>query len=169
MANFAPRKGIIEYLNAISEIKKNNYNVKFTFVGKLDYKDKKLLKLFNKFLSNNYIVYLNEAMDVKQYLIDCDCLVLPSYREGLSKSLLEASAIGRPMLVSNVPGCRDVVQNNFNGLLFNPRDYKSLQSCLIKFIEMPTIQKNLFAKNANKISSKFDEMIIVKKYLSKIN
>ena len=44
-----------------------------------------------------------------------------------------------------------------------------MQSCLIKFIAMPTIQKNLFAKNANKISSKFDEMIIVKKYLSKIN
>ena len=161
-------KGIIEYLNAISEIKKINYNVTFTFVGKLNYKDKKLLKLFNYCLSNNYIEYLNEATDVKKYIIDCDCLVLPSYREGLSKSLLEASAIGRPMLVSNVPGCRDVVQNNFNGLLFNAKDYKSLQSCLIKFIEMPTIQKNLLAKNANKLSSKFDEMIIVKKYFNKI-
>tara|TARA_B100001123_G_C15310368_1_gene1024115 strand:- start:1064 stop:2161 length:1098 start_codon:yes stop_codon:yes gene_type:complete len=162
-------KGIFEYLQAIKLIKSNKLNVKFTFAGKLDTKNKTLLNIFKKFIRNQYIIYLEEVKDVRSLINMCDCLVLPSYREGLSKTLLEASAIGRPLLVSNVPGCNDIVEEGYNGLLFESQNYKSLQRCLLKFINLSENEKEQMAKNSHNISSLFNDEIVMNKYLELVN
>ena len=124
-------KGIKEYLKAIANIKIDFPNINFIFVGKINTNNKELTNLFNQFIKKNFIIFKSEINDVRDELYNCDCVVLPSYREGLSKTLLEASAIGRPMLVSDVPGCKDIVKDGFNGLLFKPKNYKSLQNTLL--------------------------------------
>ncbi len=159
-------KGIAEYLQAIDNIYKLNIKVTFTFAGKIDTKDKKLLYKFDELNNKNIINYVGNISNVKKLLEKCDCVVLPSYREGLSKSLLEASAIGRPLLVSNVPGCKDLVVNGFNGFIFEVKNYKSLQSCILKFINLDINEKIKMADNSYKNSINFDENIIINKYLN---
>jgi len=110
------------------------------------------------------INYCGNVKSVRKFIIESDCIILPSYREGLSKSLLEASAVGRPMLVSNVPGCKDIVSDGFNGFLFEPKNSISLSKAIIKFIETPALLKNTMSINAYKNSHKFDEKYIIDKY-----
>ena len=162
-------KGINELLKAIENIKKDNLNAKFIFAGKIDNKDKKLIKLFDYFIKNKYIQYMDEISNVSDIISECDCLILPSYREGLSRSLLEGSAIGRPLLVSDVPGCNDIVKDGYNGLLFEAKNYKSLQRCLLKFINLSPNLKNEMSINANLNSKLFDEKIVIENYLKLIN
>ena len=162
-------KGISEYIKAIETLKTSKFNIKFIFAGTIDNKNKNLNNKFNQLIKNNKIIFYKDILDVRNLLKISDCIVLPSYREGLSKSLLEASATGRPMLVSNVPGCNDIVDDGVNGFLFKSKNYKSLQNCLIKFINLPEEEKNLMAKNSYMKSFNYDEKIIIDKYLNLLN
>ena len=72
------------------------------------------------------INYLGESDDVRTIMQNADCLVLPSYREGLSKVLIEASSMSLPIITSNVPGCKDVVVDTVTGFLCRPRDSNDL-------------------------------------------
>ncbi len=162
-------KGMSEYFKAIETLKIDKFNIKFIFAGKINNNNKSLNNKFNQLLKNNNVIFYKDILDVRKLLKESDCIVLPSYREGLSKSLLEASAIGRPLLVSDVPGCNDIVDDGVNGFLFQSKNYKSLQNCLIKFINLPEEEKNLMAKNSYMQSSNFDENIIIDKYLQLIN
>jgi len=72
------------------------------------------------------IEYIGVAEDVKPYLVSADVIVLPSYREGVPRSLLEAAAIGRPIVTTNAIGCRDVVDDGVNGFICDIRDAKNL-------------------------------------------
>ena len=162
-------KGINEYIKAIQALKAYKFNIKFIFAGTIDNKNKNLNNKFNQLIKNNEIIFYKNISDVRNLLKVSDCIVLPSYREGLSKSLLEASAIGRPMLVSDVPGCNNIVDDGVNGFLFKSKNYKSLQNCLIKFINLSEEEKNLMAKNSYMKSFNFDEKIIIDKYLNLIN
>ena len=95
---------------------------------------------------------------------------MPSYREGLPKSLIEAGATGRPSLVTNVPGCRHIIENNFNGLLFDAKDSESLFKSIIEFIEIPYEKKVNMAINARKkVVKYFNERDVISRYLEIIN
>ena len=104
-------KGIRELVEAAVIIKKKYPRTMFKFIGFLDEQNKTSIsrKQVKEWEDQNIIEYLGAKDEVRPLIAISDCIILPSYREGMSKSLLEASAIGRPILASNVPGCKDIV------------------------------------------------------------
>ena len=129
-------KGIYELISAIKKIKSLNFDVVFYVLGNNDQKNSypvsdKQLKFWIK---NKYIKYLGFKKNIKPFLNKADCVILPSYREGMSRALLEAALNYKPLIATNVPGCKDLVKNNFNGFLCRPKDANSLANAIKNFI-----------------------------------
>ncbi|HLG38020.1 MAG TPA: glycosyltransferase, partial [Chitinophagaceae bacterium] len=106
-------KGVMEYVEAASIIKENFPDVEFHIIGPLWTGNKKSLTVtkeeLDKWIENKWIVYHDKQKDVRSYIADADCVVMPSYREGMSNVLLEAASMARPLIATNVTGCRDIV------------------------------------------------------------
>lgn len=82
--------------------------------------------------------YLGTTVDVRPYLAACNVFVLPSYyREGIPRSILEALATGRPVITTDLPGCRDTVQPGTNGMIVKPRDVAALADAMAAFAQDP--------------------------------
>lgn len=128
-------KGIREYIEASKIVKSKFPDVKFKLVGGLDKNPSSIsldeFKLWNK---EGVIEYLGELKSVRQVLKSCKYFVLPSYREGTPRSTLEALATGRPIITTNVPGCRETVVHKKNGLLVPPKDATALAQAMIKLL-----------------------------------
>ena len=123
----------------------------------------------NKYVNSNYIKHYNFVDDVRSFIINSDCVVLPSYREGTSRVLLEAASMGRPIITSNVSGCNNIVENNLNGYLCEKKNVKSLVDCIIKFINLEFNLKNKMSKNGRKkIKNEFDSLIVNKKIIENL-
>ena len=115
-------KGIVELIKAFNRFEKNSL-AKLTIIGNYDPENPSSVninKLTGKIGSVQSIHYLGPKENIIDYLENSDCLILPSYREGLSNVLLEAMSMKLPVLASNVPGCKELIVNN-NGLLFQPK------------------------------------------------
>ena len=104
--------------------------------------------------------------DPRPFYENTNCLILPSYHEGLSNVLLEAAATGRPIITSNIPGCREVVEDGKNGFLCRSKDYENLYECIIKFINLPYFEKVKMGElGRKKMEQEFDKEMVVKKTL----
>ena len=114
-------KGINEFLIAAEKIRNFFPKIKFQIAGDLvnDKKDKMNINLFNKLILNNKIDYIGHQKNIIPHIINSDCVVLPSYREGTPRSLLESLSLGRPIITSNAVGCKEVIINNENGYICN--------------------------------------------------
>ncbi|GIZ51313.1 glycosyltransferase family 4 protein [Noviherbaspirillum aridicola] len=111
------------------------------------------------------IEYLGSVDDVRPAIEQAHCLVLPSYREGMPRVLMEGAAMGRPAVATNVPGCRDVVQDDRTGLLCAPQDAQSLADALIKMIELPAEDWAAMAAGARGVAeAEFDDRKIMELY-----
>ena len=165
-------KGIYEFLNAASIILKKNNHCEFHIIGKYYEDDKSSIKLkeLKKFIKdNNKIKYFGFVEDSKKYYEQSTCIILPSYREGLSKSLLEASSMSRPVIATDVPGCNDIVQHDFNGYLSKVRDTQSLISSIELFLNQSYERKIIMGNNSRKIvENKFKIDLVISKYLKRI-
>ena len=112
------------------------------------------------------IDYLGMTDDVRPFIKAASAIVLPSYREGLPRSLLEASAMARPLIAANVPGCRDVVEDGVNGYLCTVRDAGSLTAAMRRFAELPSSQRLAMGEEARrKVQERFSEELVVRAYL----
>ncbi|MTI38120.1 glycosyltransferase, partial [Fulvivirga lutimaris] len=110
-----------------------------------------------------------KAEDVRAFINNADCVVLPSYREGTPKSLLEAASSGKPIVTTDVPGCRDVVDDRVNGLLCRMKDPEDLANKLETMASLNNDElKNLGVNGRKKVENQFDEQIVIKKYLNTI-
>src|SRR5690606_3175557 len=107
------------------------------------------------------VSWLGEVDDVTPFIADADVVVLPSYREGLPRSLLEGAAMGRALIATDVPGCRAVVKNGVNGMLVRPRDSRSLADAMRQLIENPEIIARMGANGRAYIAETFDERIVI--------
>ncbi|HWT36892.1 MAG TPA: glycosyltransferase, partial [Paraburkholderia sp.] len=115
------------------------------------------------------IDYLGEAHDVRPLIAAADCVVLPSYREGVPRTLMEASAIGRPIVATNVPGCREVVADGVNGLLCEVRNVDSLAAKLAQMLDMSDDERRAMGERGRaKVAKEFDERAVVERYKSLI-
>ena len=93
--------------------------------------------------------------------------MLPTnYNEGLPRSLLEAASIGRPIITTNVAGCKRIAKNNYNALIYDKKSPHKLNNCIIKFILMKKAKKIDMSLNSNKIAKKFNEKKIILKYIN---
>jgi glycosyltransferase involved in cell wall biosynthesis len=111
------------------------------------------------------IDYLGEAQDVRAFIGNADCVVLPSYREGVPRTLMEASAMGRPIVATDVPGCREVVENGVTGLLCEVKSADSLAQQLERLLlSSYTTRAEMGAAGRAKVAREFDENAVVERY-----
>jgi glycosyltransferase involved in cell wall biosynthesis len=116
------------------------------------------------------VEYLGEAHDVRPHIAAADCVVLPSYREGVPRTLMEASAMGRPIVATDVPGCRDVVADGDTGFLCRVRDGASLAEQMIRMIELGAPGREAMgARGRRKVAAEFDEQQVVERYRQTIH
>lgn len=133
-------KGIYEYLAAAKIIKQQYPQAQFTLVGWFDNKRAALnLDLLQPYIADNIITFLGKLDDVRPALANASVFVLPSYREGTPKSVLEAMATGRAIITTDVPGCRETVQEGVNGFLVEARDSLALAVAMERFIVQPKL------------------------------
>ncbi len=164
-------KGVFEYIQAIKFIRKNKKysNIQFYLAGQYENEDiqEKDVKQWEE---DGLIHYLGTTNDIRDFFNLVNIVVLPSYREGLSKFLCEAGAYNLPAITTDVVGCRDVIIDNYNGMLCNVKDYKSLAERMIDMIELEKEKFQEMQQASRKcIEDKFDQNIIIQEYLKIIN
>lgn len=160
-------KGIIEYIDAIKKIKQENPEFKFQLLGEVDSAHRRGLHEdhVEGWVKEGLIDYLGTVDDIRPAIEGADCIVLPSYREGTSRTLLEAASMGKPIITSDTAGCNNVVDHEVNGLLCKPRNSDDLADQISKMATLPKNVLSRFGKNSrSKMKREFDEKIIIEKY-----
>ena len=167
IARILKDKGIEEFLKSAKNIKNKYPDVEFEVVGSIDeevYSVK--LKEFEKL---KIISYLGHRDDIKDIMKKSSCIVLPSYGEGRGTVLQEGGAIGRPLITCDTYGCRDNVDDGYNGYLCEVSDYRSLQNTMEKFINLSLEEKKKMALNSRfKAEREFDRSIVIQSYINQI-
>ncbi|ENV70864.1 glycosyltransferase family 4 protein [Acinetobacter towneri] len=151
-------KGIHEFVQAAKLVKKIYPDTEFTVLGAIDHHNLGALQQteLNALISSNIIQYPGHVSNIKDWIADSHVFVLPSYREGVPRSTQEAMAIGRAVITTDVPGCRETVVDGLNGFLVPKWDPEALARKMIYFIEHPE-QVRLMGAESYKIAvEKFD-------------
>lgn len=159
-------KGVNELLEASEKIKSKYPNVEFHLVGGMeeDYTQK-----LNELESKGIIKYHGRQIDVHPFIKDSHAIINPSYHEGMSNVLLESASTGRPVLASDIPGCRETFDEGISGYKFNVKNVDSLIETIIKFIKLPYDEKKKMGVAGRlKMESEFDRNIVVNEYLDAI-
>jgi glycosyltransferase involved in cell wall biosynthesis len=162
-------KGIGEYVEAARLIKNIYPNTRFLVLGPhgVDNPSAVDFATLSQWTNSGAIDYVGMVSDVRPYLEMADCVVLPSYREGMPRSLLEASAIGRPIIAAASPGCRDAVVDGQTGFLCKVRDVGSLYQAMIDCISLSYEERlQMGAKGRIRAEALFSESVVINKYLS---
>ncbi|MCA6077952.1 glycosyltransferase family 4 protein [Fulvivirga sedimenti] len=164
-------KGILEYVGAARKLRSEGLPVRFQILGAMDPQHKRGIdpSIIESWVKDRTIEYLGTTDDVRQFISDADCIVLPSYREGTPRSLLEAASCAKPIIATDVPGCHHVVEHEYNGLLctLKSADDLALKMKQMALADNETLQK--FGENGRKkVESEFDEKIVIERYLHSI-
>lgn len=167
-------KGVMEFVESASILKENYPHAEFHIIGPLWGGNKKSLTVtaeeLNRWIEKKWIVYHDKQKDVRPFMADADCVVMPSYREGMSNVLLEAASMARPLIATNVTGCRDIVDDGVNGFLCNVRDGKDLAEKMKKMMNLSAAEREkMGAKGRDKMIREFDKKIVVKTYIEAID
>lgn len=138
-------KGIIDYLEAAKIIKRKYPDIEFHVVGAFDSNPTGIKREeLDSYINNAIVIYHGEQENVQPYLKDCSCFVLPSYYgEGTPKSALEAMATGRPLIVADAVGCREVVKNGVNGFLVKPKSPEEIVLAMERLIEDKDLKQRM--------------------------
>ncbi|MCK0139997.1 glycosyltransferase family 4 protein [Aliiroseovarius sp. F47248L] len=164
-------KGVLEFVDAARQIKSMRDDVHFQILGSIGAANRSALgpALLNGWIKEGVIDHLGEHDDVRPFIAQADCVVLPSYREGAPRTLLEAASMARPLIATDVPGCRHVVDNGITGLLCAPRDAEDLRHTMEIFADLPTNTRMMMGgAGREKMLREYDQKIVVDRYLSAI-
>lgn len=160
-------KGINELLEAIQKLKRDNTAITFNFVG---FFDDDFSDIVTKLSNEKVINYYGQQESTKQYLKESAAVILPSYHEGMSNALLEAASSGRPVLASNISGCREIVDDMVTGILFEPRDTNSIYDALQEFISLTHAQREEMGRlGREKVLIEFNRSDVIDEYLKEIS
>jgi glycosyltransferase involved in cell wall biosynthesis len=160
-------KGIREYIEAARLLRAEGLAVEFLLAGSPDPGNPASVPTSQvaKWQKAGSVTYLGHVSDMPRLLREIDVAVLPSYREGVPRSLLEAAACALPIVTTDVPGCREVVSHGVNGLLVPPRDAKALAAAIRSLYEAPA-ERLRMGRAAREIAvSSFDQTIVFEKTL----
>ncbi len=160
-------KGTDEYLAAAKSLhEKYGNKVSFAAIGYCDDDYEERIKEAEKVGIFKMLPY---AVDIHPYLKEADAIVHPSYHEGMSNVLMEAAATGRPVITTDISGCREVVDKDVSGFLAKPRDAKSLIEALERFMELDVSKRRDMGKAARSyVEQKFDRRSIILTYINEI-
>ncbi len=161
IARLLKAKGISEFAHAAKILKAKYSNINFQLLGPAEQGLGALsLQQVMEWQQLGYIKYLGEAHDVRQFISESSVVVLPSYREGLSCSLMEAMSMGRPIVASRVPGCMELIHENKNGFLVKAKDEITLANALEKFIINPQLIVTMGSHSRHMAEKSFDANIV---------
>jgi glycosyltransferase involved in cell wall biosynthesis len=164
-------KGVNEYVEAARRFSAINPSVQFVLMGKYeeDSPDAVSGEIFTDWLNKKTIHYLPYSNNVKEEISKAGCIVLPSYAEGLSVSLMEAAAMAKPLIASDVSGCRELVIDKVNGFLCEPRNVDDLVEKLKMMISLSVADRmEMGTRGRNMIREKYAVGIISDIYMRKI-
>ena len=167
-------KGILEYVAAAEVVRQKYPNVVCQVIGPYynqNLKDNIISEeQIMHWLDEGLVHYLGAAEDVRPFIAEADCIVLPSYREGMSNVLLEAASMERPTIASNVTGCKEIIVDNKTGLLCRAKDSEDLSEKMIIMLNADIKVREEMGKEARKhVESKFAKQIVINAYLQNIN
>lgn len=161
-------KGVLEFVEAARLLRADLPEARFQLLGPIDGDNRSAVNPseLQSFVAAGTVEYLGKTDDVRPFIAAATCVVLPSYREGLPRSLLEAAAMARPLIAADVPGCRQVVEDGINGYLCSVRDPVSLAAAMRKIAELQPQQRLAIGEAARcKAQERFSEEFVVRAYL----
>lgn len=162
-------KGVIEYVEAANLLRKRWPFAEFCLLGFLDVQNPAAISRaeMDKWVAQGVVNYLGVHDDVRAEIVCSDCVVLPSYREGIPRTLLEAAAMSRPIITTDAIGCREVVDDGVNGYLCKVRDTEDLAAKMEEMMSLSASQRSKMGDlGRKKMEREFDEQIVISKYLS---
>ena len=160
-------KGVKEFVEATKLLKRRGFSIECSVLGFVDAKNPSAISTnyIKSWISDGTLTSVHYKEDVRSEIIEADCVVLPSYREGTPKSLLEAAAMGRPIITTDTPGCRDVVDDGLNGFLCVLKDVGDLANKMEKMVLLGSAKrKKMGIEGRKKIEASYDEKIVFRKY-----
>ncbi|MBO3270018.1 MULTISPECIES: glycosyltransferase family 4 protein [Hymenobacter] len=161
-------KGVEEYFEAARLVRQAVPGTRVQLLGGIDESGGVGVKrvIFEQWLQAGNIEYLGTSDDVAALIREADCVVLPSYREGTPKTLLEAAAMGKPIVTTDVPGCRETVVHGHNGLLCQVRDAADLAEKMLQVQQLSDADLAQMGRASRQLAEqKFDEQLVLDKYL----
>lgn len=164
-------KGVEEYFEAARLVRQAVPGTRVQLLGSVDESGGVGVKraVFEEWLKAGNIEYLGTTDDVAAQIRQADCVVLPSYREGTPKTLLEAAAMGKPIVTTDVPGCRETVEHGRNGLLCQVRNAPDLAAKMLHILRLPAHTLEAMGTAGRQLAeTKFDEQIVLNKYLEEV-
>lgn len=165
------QKGVREYVEAARIVRRERPDVRFRMLGFLDAPNRSAVARdeVEAWRAEGLIDYLGATDDVRPHLAAADCLVLPSWREGLPRTLLEGAAMARPLIATDVPGCRHVVEHEANGLLCAPRDPEALAEAMRRMLALTEAERAAMgAAGRSRVERDFAEQSVIGAYLEAI-
>jgi len=156
-------KGIREFVTAAELVKKEYNDIEFWLIGDIDDENPASVKKEDilKWVKRDIILYQGSTTDVRSFIAESSCIVLPSYREAIARSLTEAMSMERPVIATNVAGCREAINHEVNGFLVPARNAKSLSEAFIRFINMTESERIEMGKRGREmVLRQFDERLI---------
>ena len=162
-------KGIGEYVEAARIVRRAFPEARFQLLGFLGAQNRTAIDeaTVKAWIEEGVVDYLGARDDVRAAMAEADCVVLPSYREGTSRVLLEAAAMAKPLIATDVPGCREVVDEGVNGLLCAVKNAQSLAAAMAAFARLgPEARGQMARASRAKVEREFDERIVIESYLA---
>ena len=160
-------KGVMEYVDAARRVRVRCPGVRFQLLGATDAANRTAISAATVagWHEEGVIEYLGTTSDVRPVIAAAQCVVLPSYREGAPRTLIEAAAMARPVIATNVPGCRDVVEDGVTGYLCEVRDADSLAASCERFLALSIEEKRAMGQRGRvRAEALYDQKIVVSAY-----
>lgn len=166
-------KGILEYVEAAQILKGKLPGAEFRVLGPVwlqNLKDNTITESdIRNWTNEGIVIYEGDTRDVRPYIAAADCVVLPSYREGTSNVLLEASSMERPCITCNTTGCREIVEDGLTGFLCKVKDAADLAAKMEIMFHLPEERRiNMGERARKKVTREFDKQLVIDAYLKAI-
>jgi len=161
-------KGVGEFVEAARALRKDHPEARFQLLGSSTSDNPAAVpaQTLRSWQDEGLLTHVDHVDDVRPFISRSQCVVLPSYREGVPRSLLEAAAMGRPLIATDAPGCRDTVDEGVNGFLCEPASAKSLEAAMRRFLALsPQQREAMGARGREKMERQFDEGKVLSTYL----
>ncbi len=162
-------KGLVEYAEAARLLRPDWPKVEFAVLGFAGSDNRSAVPIaeVKRWEAEGMVTYVGETGDVRPFIAEADCVVLPSYREGLPRSLLESSAMATPMVASDVAGCREIVRDGDTGFLCAARSPESLAKAMQSMLRLTADERAAMGARARKmVEREYDQALVTGAYLA---
>lgn len=164
-------KGVVEFVEAARRVRERLPDARFQLLGFVGAENRTALGRaeVEAWAGEGLIEYLGDTEDVRPAIAAADCVVLPSYREGLPRALLEGAAMGKPLIATDVQGCRSVVEHGVNGFLCTVRSGEALAEAMLSLAALtPEGRSEMGAAARRTVEQRFDERLVIARYRAAI-